>query len=271
MTREEAEDALDAVGAADDDAFPLFEAALLCAVHEDPARDPAPARALLDEAVGRLKARLKRRPPEDAVCEALGADCGLQGDLFERDPQANADLLSVSTRRRGLSVTLGVIFLEAARLCGLDMAGVDFPGHFLLRIETAEGPMALDPFQGGLVVMPSDLVARALRAGLPVSAAEDLERLMTPISARRVALRLQDNLFARAQRARDWEGAERAALRRALLDPSDHRSWIDVATAREGQGRLAGALQALARARSLDGGAAFVAQATRERVRLALN
>ena len=61
------------------------------------------------------------------------------------------------------------------------------------------------------------------------------------------------------------------ALRRALLDPADHRPWLDVAAAREGQGALAGALQALAQAQLLDGGAAIAARAARERVRMRLN
>ena len=65
--------------------------------------------------------------------------------------------------------------------------------------------------------------------------------------------------------------AERSAIRRALLDPNDHRPWIDVASAREGQGALAGALEALSRAQQLDGGAAIAARAARERVRMRLN
>jgi hypothetical protein len=46
------------------------------------------------------------------------------------------------TRKRGLAVTLGVYYLHAAWRCGLTVKGVDFPGHFLLRIETEEGPLA---------------------------------------------------------------------------------------------------------------------------------
>lgn len=271
MTREEAEDALAEYGALGDASFPLFEAAVCCAVHENPEREASPARSLLDEACERLRLRLKTHPPDEAICEALGVDCGLSGDLLDSDNVLNADLISVCERRRGLSITLAVLFLEAARLCDLDMEGVDFPGHFLLRVETEDGPIALDPFTGGHVVMPSALTRRALRAGLPPTAADDLEHLMAPIKPRQVALRLQDNLFARATRAGDYERAERAALRRALLDPADHRAWLDVATAREGQGRLAGALQAIARAQSLDGGAAHAARAARERMRLQLN
>ena len=50
MTREEAEQALAAAGTAPDDRFPLFEACLSCALHENPARDAAMARGLADEA-----------------------------------------------------------------------------------------------------------------------------------------------------------------------------------------------------------------------------
>ena len=271
MSRDEAEEALSEAGVLADGAFPLFDVALACALHESPERDVRPARALVEEGCERLRHHLKTASPEEAVCEALGSDLGLSGDLFGAENLANADLISVADRRRGYSITLAILYLEAAKRCRLDMQGVDFPGHFLLRVETPEGPIALDPFAGGHVVMPSDLIRRALRAGLPPSAADDLEHLMTPISARKVALRLQDKLFARANAAGDFEAAERAALRRALLDPADHRPWLDVATAREGQGRLAGALQALARAQSVDGGAAQAARAQRERMRLQLN
>ena len=142
--------------------------------------------------------------------------------------------------------------------------------HFV-RIETDEGPLALDPFSEGRVVLPSELSRRALRTGLMPDVAAKLDVLMSPISDRAVLIRLQNNIFARAQQARDWARAERSALRRALLDPTDHHPWLDVAAAREGQGALAGALQALSRAQILDGGAAIAARAARERMRLRLN
>ena len=121
------------------------------------------------------------------------------------------------------------------------------------------------------MVLPSELSRRALRAGLTPGVTERLEQLMAPIDDRAVLMRLQNIIFARAHRARDFPLAERSALRRALLDPSDHRAWIDVAAAREGQGALAGALEALGRAQQLDGGATVAAMAARERVRLRLN
>jgi regulator of sirC expression with transglutaminase-like and TPR domain len=101
--------------------------------------------------------------------------------------------------------------------------------------------------------------------------ADRIDLLMAPVPDRMVAIRLQNNIFARAIRRGDYAQAERSAVRRALLDPNDHRPWLDVAAAREGQGALTGALEALSRAQILDGGAAIAARAARERMRLRLN
>lgn len=270
MTRDEAEQTLKAAAAAQGP-FPLFEAALACAVHDDPARDIQPVRLLSERIAERLSARLRTESAEEAIAETLCGDFQFNGDVMSQDRSDNCDVIATAQRRKGLSATLGVFYLDAARRCGLRLDGVDFPGHFLLRIESPHGPLALDPFSEGRVVLPSELSRRALRAGLTPGVTERLEQLMAPIDDRAVLMRLQNIIFARAHRARDFPLAERSALRRALLDPSDHRAWIDVAAAREGQGALAGALEALGRAQQLDGGATVAAMAARERVRLRLN
>ena len=271
MDRDEAEAILSEAGTAPEGAFPLLEAAIACAIHEDPARDPELAREAAAVGVERLAERLKRESPEEAIAETIAGDLGMSGDLFTLEDPDNADVIAVAARKKGLAVTIGVFYLHAARKCGLTVQGVDFPGHFLLRIETDEGPLALDPFSEGRVVLPSELTRRALHAGLTPNVADRLDRLMTPVSDRAVLMRLQNIIFANATAYGDFARAERAALRRALLDPADHRPWLDVAAAREGQGALAGALEALQKATALDGGAALAARAQRERVRLRLN
>ena len=271
MTRRHAEDALAAAGAAPDARFPFYEAALSCALHEDGAREADDARRLADEAHARLAERLPAESPEDALCETLGGDLGFTGDLFTPEAPGAADLIAVCERRRGLSIALGLVYLEAGRRAGLSVAGVDFPGHFLLRVETGDGPVALDPFAGGRVVMPSELTRRALSAGLTPGVSDRLDALMSPAADRQVVLRLQSLIFTRAMRTGDHARAERAALRRGLLDPSDHRPWLDVATAREGQGRLSGALEALDRARGIGGAADGAADRAHDKVRRRLN
>jgi regulator of sirC expression with transglutaminase-like and TPR domain len=100
--------------------------------------------------------------------------------------------------------------------------------------------------------------------------ADRLDALMEPAPDRQILLRLQSVIFTRAMRANAFERAERAALRQGLLDPKDHRPWLDVAAAREAQGRLSGALEALDRAQALSS-APGAADWARLRVRRRLN
>lgn len=271
MTRDEAECVLTEAGQADDGEFPLLEAAIACAIHDYPFRDSEPARTLANNAAERLSERVSGEGPDEALAETMASDLRLNGDLLNYDHPGNTDVIDVAERRRGLSATLAIFYLDAARRAGVKAQGVDFPGHFLLRVETPDGPVALDPFSQGRLVLPSELTRRALRAGLTPHVADRLDVLMAPVSDRQALLRLQNVLFSRAIRAQDFEGAERSALRRALLDPEDHRPWLDVAAAREKQGALSGALEALSRARSLDDPTEAHRRMSVDRVRMQLN
>ncbi|MFI4950839.1 MAG: transglutaminase family protein, partial [Caulobacterales bacterium] len=52
---------------------------------------------------------------------ALGAGVVLRlaGDLFTYEDPGNADIISVTERRKGLAVALGVFYIHASRKCGL--------------------------------------------------------------------------------------------------------------------------------------------------------
>ena len=271
MTREEAESVLLEAGQVDDADFPLLEAAIACALHDDPLRDSEPVRILARNAGERLKERIGGESADDALAETMAADLRLNGDLLRYADPANTDIIDVAERRRGLSAALAVFYLDAAQRAGLTAQGVDFPNHFLLRVETEAGPVALDPFSQGRVVLPSELTRRALRAGLTPHVADRLDLLMAPVTDRQALIRLQNVLFARAIRAEDYLCAERSAVRRALLDPEDHRPWLDVAAAREKQGALTGALEALYRARFIGGQEMVVPPRAVDSLRMRLN
>jgi regulator of sirC expression with transglutaminase-like and TPR domain len=53
--------------------------------------------------------------------------------------------------RRGIPITLAVLWLELALGLGLHASGVGFPGHFLVKVRLPfphEGQVVLDPFTG---------------------------------------------------------------------------------------------------------------------------
>ncbi len=59
------------------------------------------------------------------------------GDTLTYEDLQNANLMRVIDRRKGLPVALGILYLHAGRAQGWEMAGLAFPGHFMVRLEAA--------------------------------------------------------------------------------------------------------------------------------------
>ena len=186
-----------------------------------------------------------------SLAESMAGDMRLQGDVLTYDDPANADIIAVWERRRGLPVALGLLYLDAARRCELPVQGVDFPGHFLLRIEADEGPLALDTFSEGRVVLPSELIRRALRAGLTPDVADRLDVLMAPVKDRAVVLRLENNIKVRLLQAGEIERAVGILERMLLIAPGQPLLWFELGGHYAGRGKLRAAMEALERCSGL--------------------
>jgi regulator of sirC expression with transglutaminase-like and TPR domain len=74
-----------------------------------------------------------------ALHEVLAERHGFRGDDQNYDDLENANLISVIERRRGLPVALAILYLDAARRCGWPAEGLNFPGHFMIRLAAADG------------------------------------------------------------------------------------------------------------------------------------
>jgi regulator of sirC expression with transglutaminase-like and TPR domain len=130
-----------------------------------------------------------------ALNETIIGKHGYRGDADTYDDLQNANLMRVIDRRRGLPVTLGILYIHAARAQGWDMVGLSFPGHFLVRLEAPDGRAILDPFHEG-----SRPDAGALRRLLRGTAGDDAELApehYEPVSDRAILLRLQNNIKLR--------------------------------------------------------------------------
>ena len=92
---------------------------------------------------------------EGRIADELGFS-GNEGDYH--DPR-NSYLQEVIARRKGLPITLAVIWMAIARRAGIPVSGVGFPGHFLVRIGDAsnEESVLADPFRSGALVGPAEL------------------------------------------------------------------------------------------------------------------
>ncbi len=141
---------------ADDASLSLVEAAAAIAQDDYPDLD---TQAVLAD-VDLLADRLKRRIPADAVPvqrlrwlnRYFFQELGFAGNVNDYYDPHNSYLHKVLDTRRGIPITLAVLYIELATQIGLAARGVSFPGHFLikLRIHTGRqhGEVIIDPFTG---------------------------------------------------------------------------------------------------------------------------
>ena len=132
--------------------LPLLEAAASLAQDEDEGLDVQQVLADVD----RLLARVQQRIPEAAdgltrlalLNQFFYADLGFSGNVNNYYAHENSYLSEVLRTRKGIPISLAVIWLELARGLDLSAQGVSFPGHFLVKVTLDEGLVVLDPMSG---------------------------------------------------------------------------------------------------------------------------
>ena len=141
---------------ADDASLSLVEAAAAIAHDEFPQLDTQAVLAEIDA----LAVRLKKRFPADAVPvqrlrwlnRFFFQELGFAGNVNDYYDPHNSYLHQVLATRRGIPITLAILYMELATQIGLTARGVSFPGHFLvkLRMNTGRehGEVVIDPFTG---------------------------------------------------------------------------------------------------------------------------
>ena len=137
---------------AEDQGFALVEAAICVAQDEQPGLD---VQAVLGE-IDRLAARLKARLPTDAPAlrrlRALNqyffVELGFAGNVNNYRDRRNSYLHEVLASRRGIPITLALLYIELAGQLGLQADGVSFPGHFLVKLRMPQGEVVIDPVSG---------------------------------------------------------------------------------------------------------------------------
>ncbi|MBW8829621.1 MAG: tetratricopeptide repeat protein [Burkholderiales bacterium] len=141
---------------ADDASLSLIEAAASIAQDDYPDLDTQTVLAEIDT----MADRLKRRIPADSVPvqrlrwlnRYFFQELGFAGNVNHYYDPRNSYLHTVLDTRRGIPITLAVLYIEFATQIGLTARGVSFPGHFLikLRMHTGKqhGEVVIDPFTG---------------------------------------------------------------------------------------------------------------------------
>jgi hypothetical protein len=95
----------------------------------------------------------------DALERLLGREIALTGDRDTFDAPVNSFLPRVLERKRGLPITLSIVYVEVARRANLPLFGVSLPGHFVAGYAFGEKTMLIDPFDSGRKLTEVDALA----------------------------------------------------------------------------------------------------------------
>ena len=221
-TSEVAAELQKAMNAPGDDLAP---AALAIARVEYPSLDPKPYLARLDRmgVEARARARQAGSDPIRAFNEYLYDEQGFVGNRERYDDPRNSFINEVLDRRTGIPISLAVIYLEVAHRAGLQVDGVNFPGHFLLRAREGYGDprtevAIIDPFHGGARLSEYDC-RQLLRQHVGDEAAFDTS-LLAPATRHDIIVRILVNLKRLYVRMRSFPQARFVSTLLLGIDPS---------------------------------------------------
>ena len=96
----------------------------------------------------------------EALNRLLFVEEGFAGDRDDFEDPRNSFLDEVLERRRGIPISLSLVYVEVARRAGLTAWGIGFPGHFLAKVGQGGRSLVVDPYNAGAILSADDLDAR---------------------------------------------------------------------------------------------------------------
>jgi len=117
---------------------------------------------------------------------------GFSGNRDEYSDPRNSFLNQVIDRRLGIPITLSIVYLEVGKRVGLNLYGISFPTHFLVKAVDERGELIIDPFYGGAILTLDEIRARLAQVyGQPV---EVQPAHLKPVDGRHILIRMLRNL-----------------------------------------------------------------------------
>ena len=210
----------------DDDILPLFEAASAIAQDVEPELDLTNVQLELDMLADRLKQRL---PADSSHLQKLRMlnhyfynELGFSGNVNDYYNPDNSYLHRVLHSRRGIPISLAVLYMEIAQQIELHVQGISFPGHFLMKLALPVGQVVLDPFNG-TSLSREDLEERIQPYILQQDFPDDfqLNAYLSAASSRDILVRMLRNLKALFMQKENWQRLLQVQERLMILLPSD--------------------------------------------------
>jgi regulator of sirC expression with transglutaminase-like and TPR domain len=232
-----------------DEHFPLLETVASLAQDEYPDLDVQQVLGDVDQLLARLKRRL---PPDAAPLQRLRGlnqfyyrDLGFGGNANDYYDPDNSYLNAVLRTRRGIPISLAVVWLELAQGLGLHARGVSFPGHFMIKVNLPKGQVVMDPLSGQSLSreeLSERLDPFKRRSGLIDEFEVPMGLYLQSAPSRDIVARMLRNLKEIYKTQQDWQRLVSVQNRLVVLLPESWSEYRDRGLAHAEAGNTAQAV-----------------------------
>jgi regulator of sirC expression with transglutaminase-like and TPR domain len=205
----------------------LARAALIMAQDEYPALTPQPYLDQITSFASRVSERISiGRDPLLTIASLNGVlfeEEGFRGNTEEYYDPRNSFLHEVLDRRKGIPISLSLLYLEVARRANIPMVGIGLPGHFIVGLVSPGRTVYVDPFHQGQLMTVQECAERVSKIfdGQMPFAPEHL----APVDGRGILFRLLTNLKNIYMESRSFAKGYAVIDKMVLLAPHE---WAQV-------------------------------------------
>ena len=189
----------------------LAEAALMIARIEYPKLDIkdylSKIQAMAEEINNRLPETANAAEVLQQLNHVLFIEKGFEGNSDSYYDPRNSFLNDVIERRLGIPISLSILYIELGHALGLPLSGVQFPGHFLVKLEISDGAIVLDPYFGGISLNEEDIEERLQEYYGPQAHKSHSHGVLANCSNKDIILRVLRNLRNLYMQDGNWEKA----------------------------------------------------------------
>jgi regulator of sirC expression with transglutaminase-like and TPR domain len=182
----------------------------------------AELRAMGLEVAARLEGVTAIAERVGVLARYLHQEVGLRGDTSSYYDPCNSFITHVLARKKGIPISLSVIYMTVGRHAGIPIHGIGFPSHFLMGFGDDQ---YLDPFHPTLPLDIDDCRALFIRLGGTAKAFK--RSMLAPATDRQILTRMLTNLKMIYAQTHAPEKAIAAIDRILLVNPNQAHEYRD--------------------------------------------